>query len=210
MKYTQRLLAALAAGTLLAAALAGGAAAQRTRSVTTPPPANAPKPPVPGVDPSVPPAPDTVKVKYEGGVFGYNKKMDGTLTFDDQNRRLVFRDKKSGEEKISINYSAIASAFADTKSKRPIAADIAGRASLYTLPALLIKKKFRYLTLQFNDPDSNATGITSFKMENKEILNSVLHTLAKKAGMTQRGEVFVRTRKEASTESSAGSSSPTN
>lgn len=207
MKYTQRLLAALAAGTMLAAAV--GAHAQRTRTVSTPTPANEAKPPVPGVTANVPPAPDTVKVKYEGGVFGYNKKMDGTLTFDDQNRRLVFRDKKTNQEQISINYSSIASAFADTRSKRPIAADIAGRASLYTLPALLIKKKFRYLTLQFNDPDSNATGITSFKLENKEILSSVLHTLAKKANMTQRGEVFVRTRKEAGTQSSADTN-PTN
>lgn len=191
MKNTRRLLAALAAGILLAAT---GAQAQRTRTVSTPAPADEVKPPVPGVTMNVPPAPQTVKVKYEGGVFGYNKKMDGTLTFDDQNRRLVFRDQKTQQEKISINYDAIASAFADTQSKRPLAADIAGRASLYTLPALLIKKKYRYLTLQFNDPDSNATGITSFKMQNKEILASVLNTLAQKAGMTQRGEVFVRRR----------------
>ena len=197
MKYTQRLLAALAAGILLAAAGAGVAHAQRTRTVQTPAPENEVKPPVPGVTANIPPAPQTVKVKYEGGVFGYNKKMDGTLTFDDQNRRLVFHDQKTRQEKISINYDAVASAFADTRSKRPVAADIAGRASLYTLPALLIKKKYRYLTLQFNDPDSNATGITSFKVENKEILASVLNTLAQKAGMVQRGEVFVRRRKEA-------------
>ncbi len=196
MKYTQRLLAALAAGILLAA-LAPVAQAQRTRTVSTPAPENEVKPPVPGVTANIPPAPQTVKVKYEGGVFGYTKKMDGTLTFDDENRRLVFHDQKTREERISIRYDAIASAFADTQSKRPIAADIAGRASLYTLPALLIKKKYRYLTLQFNDPDSNATGITSFKMENKEILASVLNTLAQKANMTQRGEVFVRRRKEA-------------
>ena len=195
MKNTRRLLTALAAGILLAAT---GAEAQRTRTVSTPAPANEVKPPVPGVAANVPPAPQTVKVKYEGGVFGYNKKMDGTLSFDDQNRRLVFRDQKSGQEKISINYDAIAAAFADTKSKRPIAADIASRATIFALPALLIKKKFRYLTLQYNDQDSNATGTTSFKMENKEILASVLNTLAQKAGMTQRGEVFVRTRKEAS------------
>lgn len=206
MKYTQRLLAALVAGTMLAAA---GAQAQRTRTVSTPTPAGEAKPPVPGVTANVPPAPDTVTAKYEGGVFGYNKKMDGTLTFDDQNRRLVFRDKKTNEEKISINYSSIASAFADTKSKRPIAADVLGRASIFTMPALLLRKKFRYLSLQFNDPDSNATGVTSFKLENKELLASVLHTLAKKAGMTQRGEIFVRTRKEAGAESSAGTT-PTN
>jgi hypothetical protein len=40
------------------------------------------------------PAPKSVKAKYEGGVFGYTKTMEGTLTFDDQNNRLVFKDKK--------------------------------------------------------------------------------------------------------------------
>lgn len=189
MKYSRRLLQALAVSLFLSV----GVIAQRPPAPTTgPTPEATNRAPVPGVSANVPPAPSSVTVKYEGGVFGYNEKMDGTLNFDDENRRLVFRDKKTQQEKISISYSAIASAFADTKSKRPIAADIAGRASLYTLPALLIKKKFRYLTLQFNDPDSNATGITSFKMQNKEILASVLHTLAKKAGLQQRGEIFVR------------------
>ena len=33
---------------------------------------------------SKPPAsPKTLKAKYEGGVFGYTKTMEGTLTFDD-------------------------------------------------------------------------------------------------------------------------------
>jgi hypothetical protein len=195
MKNTRRLLAALVAGIFLAAT---GAQAQRTRPVSAPAPEKTEaKPPVPGVTANVPPAPQTVTAKYEGGVFGYTKKMDGTLSFDDQNRRLVFRDKKTQQEKISINYDAIASAFADTQSKRPIAADVLGRASIFTLPALLIKKKFRYLTLQYNDEHSNATGITSFKLENKEILASVLNTLAQKAGMTQRGEIFVRNKSAA-------------
>src|ERR1700692_4797621 len=47
--------------------------------------------------PAPPPAPPTVKAKYEGGVFGYNKKMDGTLNFDDTNQRLVFRNDKNKE-----------------------------------------------------------------------------------------------------------------
>ena len=189
MNTTGRILASVIACLLLAA---GSAEAQRARTVSSPAPANEVKPPVPGVAINVPPAPQTVKVKYEGGVFGHNKKMDGTLTFDDQNSRLVFRDDKTRQEKISISYASIASAFADTQSKRPIAADVARSVSIYALPAMFIKKKYRYLTLQFNDPDSNANGITSFKMENKEILASVLNTLAQKAGMVQRGEIFVR------------------
>jgi hypothetical protein len=144
-----------------------------------------------------PTAPQTITVKYEGGVFGYNKKMDGTINFDDSNRRLVFRNKEQ-QEVFSIPYDSVASAFADTKSKRPVAADIAGRLSLLTMPALLIKKKFRYLTLQYNDPDTNMNGVTSFKMENQDILNSALYSLAQKASLTQRGNVYVKRKDNAS------------
>jgi hypothetical protein len=145
-----------------------------------------------------PMAPQTIKTKYEGGVFGYNKKIDGTITFDDANRRLLFRNKYQ-QEVFSIPYDSVASAFADTKSKRPIAADIASRASIFGLPALLIKKKFRYLTLQYNDPDTNINGTTSFKMENADILASAVYTLAQKAGLTQRGDVYVKRRDTTST-----------
>jgi hypothetical protein len=143
-------------------------------------------------------APQTIKTKYEGGVFGYNKKIDGTITFDDANRRLLFRNKYQ-QEVFSIPYDAVASAFADTKSKRPIAADIASRASIFGLPALLIKKKYRYLTLQYNDPDTKINGVTSFKMENEDILASALYTLAQKAKLTQRGEIYVRKSETATT-----------
>jgi hypothetical protein len=136
-------------------------------------------------------APQTINANYEGGVFGYNKKINGTLTFDDVNERLLFRNKQN-QEVLFIPYRAVLSAFADVKSKRPIAADVAARASIFALPALLVKRKFRYLTMQYRDPDTNAQGTTSFKMENKEILESVLNTLAAKAGLTQRGEVYVR------------------
>ncbi len=142
-------------------------------------------------------APQTMKVKYEGGIFGYNKKIDGTLTFDDANSRLLFRNKYQ-QEVFSIPYKSVASAFADVKSKRPIAADVAARTSIFGLPALLIKKKFRYLTMQYNDPDTEMSGVTSFKMENEDILASALYTLAQKAGLTQRGEVYVR-RKDTAT-----------
>ena len=63
---------------------------------------------------------------------------------------------------------------------------------IYTFPAKFIKTKVRYLTLQFSDPDSKQNGITSFKLENKEILESVLVTLAEKTGMTLRGDIYVK------------------
>src|SRR5712692_9109686 len=64
------------------------------------------------------PAPQTVKAKYEGGVFGYNRKMDGTLTFDDANQRLLFRDSKQ-KEILFVPYSAITGAYGDTHSVQP-------------------------------------------------------------------------------------------
>ncbi len=140
-----------------------------------------------------PPAPSSVTVKYEGGVFGYNEKQDGTLVFEDANSRLVFKNKV-GKEVFDIRYDAVLSTFADTQAKRPTAASIIGSAVPYGLglPALFIKKKYRYMTLQFQDPDTNVSGVTSFKVANKEILASIVYALATKAGLEQRGEVFVR------------------
>src|SRR6267142_4001331 len=142
--------------------------------------------------PVPPPAPQTVKAKYEGGVFGYNKKMDGTLSFDDTNQRLVFRNEKQ-KEILFVPYSALTGAYGDTHSVQPAAATVAGSLpSIYAYPARFIKTKVRYLTLQYRDPDSNVAGVTSFRLENKDILDSVLNTLAGKAGLSRRGEVFVR------------------
>jgi hypothetical protein len=141
---------------------------------------------------STAPAPSTVKAKYEGGVFGYRKTMEGTLTLDDVNNRLLFKDKKSPKE-IHIPYAAVTSAFADTQKRQPSAASVISKVPvIFTMPAGFIKTKVRYLTLQYNDPDSQQAGITSFKLENKDVLNSVLLSLAEKAGMTQRGDIYIK------------------
>lgn len=139
------------------------------------------------------PAPQTVKAKYEGGVFGYNNTMTGTLSFDDTNQRLLFRNKQQ-KEVLFVPYDAITSAFADTQKRRPAAATVASHIPYFGFPFGLIKTKVRYLTLQYTDPDSRASGITSFKLENKQILASVLRTLAEKAEMTTRGEVYIKKR----------------
>jgi hypothetical protein len=142
---------------------------------------------------AIAPAPQTVKAKYEGGVFGHNNTMNGTLTFDDTNRRLLFGTKER-KEVLFIPYGAVTAAFADTQKRRPAAATVASHIPYFGFPFGFIKTKVRYLTLQYTDPDSGANGITSFKLENKEILASVLKTLAEKAEMTARGEVYVKKR----------------
>ncbi len=171
-------------------AAAASSSAQRTRPVTETPPA-ATKQAQTNTAKEVVPAPSSVKAKYEGGMFGHRSKVNGTLAFDDTNERLIFRTEQ-GRELLSIPYKAVLSVFADTQSKRPAAARVIGGASIYTLPALLIKKKYRYLTLQYRDPDTKAEGITSFKIDDKNVLNSVVTSLASKAELKQRGEVYVR------------------
>lgn len=156
---------------------------QRPRAITDDPnstPANAPAPP-----------PATVKAKYEGGVFGVRDKKTGTLTLDNRGSRLVFRDGKQ-TELISLPFAAITGAYADSHSVQPAAATVISHVPLYGIPASLIKTKVRYLTLQFDDPDSKVAGVTSFRLENKEILDSVLYSLATQAGLTKRGDIYVR------------------
>lgn len=169
---------------LLLGLLATAPFAQRPRSME-PDPAAKPQ--------ATKPAPKSMKAKYEGGVFGYTKTMEGTLMFDDENNRLLFKDKTPPKE-ISIPYEAVTSAFADTQKRRPAAATVASHIPLYGIPAGFIKTKVRYLTLQFNDPDSRVTGTTSFKLDNKELVESVLVALAEKTGMTRRGDIYVKKR----------------
>ena len=139
------------------------------------------------------PAPETVKAKYEGGIFGHPNKKEGTLTLDAVNNRLVFRDGKN-KELFSIPYGSITGAYGDTHSVRPAAATVASHVPFFGIPAGFIKTKVRYLTLQYDDPDSKASGVTSFRLENKDLLESVLYSLATKAELTRRGDIYIKKR----------------
>ena len=177
---------------LLLGVFVTGAYAQRPRTMEPDPAAQTPAP--------ARTAPKTVKAKYEGGVFGYNKTMEGTLSFDDDNNRLLFKDKQPPKE-ITIPYEAITSAFADTKKVQPAAATVASNVpSIYSLPAKFIKTKVRYLTIQYSDPDSKVQGITSFKISDKILLQSVLVALAEKANLTLRGDVYVKKKSDVSSQ----------
>ena len=173
---------------VLLGVLLTGVFAQRPRTMDPEPAA---KPATTATQTATKPAPKSMKAKYEGGVFGFKKAMDGTLMFDDENQRLYFKDKKPPKE-ISIPYAAINSAFADTQKQRPAVASAARHVPYYGWPAGFIKTKVRYLTIQFEDPDSKVSGITSFKLENKDVLDSVLTALAEKTGMTKRGDIYVK------------------
>jgi hypothetical protein len=137
-------------------------------------------------------APQTMKAKYEGGIFGYNRTIEGTLSFDDTNQRLLFR--KDQKELFFIPYKAVNSAFADTQKRRPSAATVAQNIPYFGFPLGFIKTKVRYLTVQYSDPDTRVAGITSFRLDNKALLESVVYALANKAGLVPRGEIYVRKR----------------
>jgi hypothetical protein len=158
------------------------AAAQRPRAAD-PDPNQAVTPP--------PPAPPTVKAKYEGGVFGYTKKKTGTLAIDSPNNRLVFKDDK-GKDMFHIPFGSITGAYGDSHYKQPAAATVVSHVPFYGIPASFIKTKVRYLTIQYDDPDSKAAGVTSFRLDNKQLVDSVLYTVATQAGLKKRGDIYVR------------------
>lgn len=144
--------------------------------------------------------PETVTAKYEGGMFGFEKKEEGSLTFDDVNERFVFfgKDKK---ERFAIPYDSMVSVYTGTKSVR----SGAGTAvSVIPLPgaglAGLIREKRHYLTIQFSDRDVEVSGVANFKIENDAMRESVVHALGTKARLTQRGDAYYRPRPKPKTE----------
>ncbi len=207
MKFASKTLSLL----LLAAAVSPGSAfAQRARQMgdepkPVPPPQqqteqgaqqDAQKTPK-VVAPAPPAPPKVIPAKYMGGFAGYRKKQEGMLTFDDRNQRLVFRDKNE-KEVISISYDAVMVAFADHETRRLMGdgtrSVVLGTAGILGLPGLLFKKKFEYLTIQFEDPETYLKGVTQFKLKDQEIIASVAYALAQRAGLVQQGQVYTRRR----------------
>ena len=149
------------------------------------------------VAPAPPAPPKVVPAKYMGGFAGYRKKQEGMLTFDDRNQRLVFRDKNE-KEVISISYDAVMVAFADHETRRLMGdgtrSVVLGTAGILGLPGLLFKKKFEYLTIQFEDPETYLKGVTQFKLKDKDIIDSMAYALAQRAGLVQQGQIYTRRR----------------
>lgn len=150
-------------------------------------------------------APQTFKANYQGGVFGYNRKQQGTLTFDDESRRLIFRDKKNNKEVFSISYDAITATFADSRSRTSTGGQVISNIPTpYGIGQVgrLFRTKSRYLTLQYRDADTEVAGMTSFKIDDRQLLESVVPSVAAKAGLIRRGEIYVR-RRDAATGAAA-------
>ncbi len=140
----------------------------------------------------VKPAPSTFNAQYQGGFFGVSDKESGTLKFDDANERLVFFGE-DGKERFGIPYVSVLMVYPDEKSVTSTTGNV---VKYIPLPGAalggLIKEKRRYLILNYDDPDVDAKGTTSFKLENKDILESVIFSIGAKAKLKQRGEAFIR------------------
>ncbi len=206
MKFASKSLSLL----LLAAAVSPGAVfAQRTRQIGDTPKPVPPQqqqteaaaadgqktPKVMAPTPTAPPK--VVPAKYMGGFAGYRKKQEGMLTFDDRNQRLVFRDKNE-KEVISISYDAVMVTFADRETRRLMGngtqSVVLGAGGILALPSLLLKKKFEYLTIEFEDPETYLKGVTQFKLKDQDIIESMAYALAQRAGLIQQGQVYTRRR----------------
>lgn len=138
-------------------------------------------------------APPSFEAKYEGGMFGFSEREVGTLKFDDANERLVFFGKDL-KEKFHIPYKSVLVIYPQSKSVTSTTGNVVRNIPLPGAGlAGLIKEKRRYLVMHFADPDVEAArGLVNFKLDNKELLDSVIQSLAGKAKLTQRGDAYYR------------------
>ena len=142
-------------------------------------------------------APQTFEARYEGGFFGYAKKEQGKLKFDDENKRLIFYNEE-GREQFFIPYKSLLVIYPSSKKVQ----SGTGRAiGAIPFPGTgigggFLKKKKNYLIMNFNDPDVNAQGTMTFLIDTDELLLSVVHTLGEKAELTKRGDAYYRPREE--------------
>lgn len=145
----------------------------------------------------VDPAPPSFEARYEGGLFGYNKKTKGMLKFDDPNNRLIFYNE-DGREMFFLPYKALLVIYPSSKKVQSGTGRTIGAIPFpgTGLGGSLLKKKKNYLVMQFDDPDVDAQGTMSFLIDTDELLESVIHTLGEKAELTRRGEAYYRPRAE--------------
>lgn len=160
-------------------ALASAASAQ-PRPIEKPTPA--PK--------AVRPAPASFAAKYEGGMFGFGKREEGTLKFEDENSRLVFFGK-DGKEKFGVPYRSMLIVSPQSQSVQSTAGKVVG-AVLSSIVGGFIKEKRRYLVINFDDPDVEAKGVVNFRIDDRDLLDSVIAALGTKAELKQRGDAYIR------------------
>lgn len=140
-------------------------------------------------------APASFKAKYEGGMFGFSKNEEGALKFDDANSRLVFFGEDD-KEMFSIPYASMLIVSPQSKSVQSTTGTVVRAIPVPGAGILggFIKEKRRYLLISFDDPDVDAKGLVNFRLENIEMLDSVIAALGQKASLKQRGDAYYRPR----------------
>ena len=157
-----------------------------------------PRPADKSANPNAKQSAPTVAAKYEGGLFGFTQKIEGSLKFDEGNDRLIFVDKTQ-KEMFSLPYDSLNVIYPSSQSVTSTAGSIISHVPLPGAGlAGLLKEKRRYMVLQFDDPDADAKGSISFRIENKETLDSLILTLGTKAKLTSRGDAYYRPRQKPS------------
>jgi len=139
-------------------------------------------------------APESFAVKYEGGMVGYSNKVEGTLKFDDAKERLIFSDS-TNKRIFVIPYDTMLVIYPQSRSVTSTTGNVVKNIPLPgAVLGGFIKEKRRYLIIQIDDPDIDIRGVVNFKLESKELLDSVIQTLAEKAGLQERGDAYYRPR----------------
>jgi hypothetical protein len=134
------------------------------------------------------------EVKYQGGVFGFNEKQEGILRIDEANQRVVFFGKDQ-KELFGIPFNSLLVVSPQKTVGTPTSGKV---VSMIPVPgaglASLIKEKKRYLVLYYNDPDVDAKGVVSFKVDNKTALEAAIQAVGESAKLTRRGDTYYRPR----------------
>ena len=149
----------------------------------------------------LPPAPVTISetsfdAKYQGGVFGFSEKQTGTLRIDQMNQRVVFFGKDQ-KELFGIPFKSLLM----VSPQKTVGTATTGKVvSMIPLPgaglASLMREKKRYLVIYFDDPDVDAKGVVSFKIDDKAKLATAIQAVGESARLTQRGDTYYRPRED--------------
>jgi hypothetical protein len=139
----------------------------------------------------VQPAPASFTAKYEGGMYGYSRREEGILKFDDDNSRLVFYGKDQ-KEKFGIPYKSMLIVTPQSQRVQSTTGKVVSVIPYGGLIGGFIKERRRYLVIHFDDPDVEAKGLTNFRIDDQALLDSVIAALGYKAELKQRGDGFIR------------------
>ena len=140
--------------------------------------------------------------QYEGGMFGFTKKEQGSLKFDDANFRLVFMDKNN-KERFGIPYSTISMIYPNATSSQSTSGKVVGAIPIpgAGIAGMMMKEKKKFLVVDFDDIELNRRGLINFKLENEQKVATAISALGEKAEMQPRGDSYYRPRRaQSSTE----------